>query len=278
MQVPGPLSLGPLSDYAGAMTKVLSLEDVCLSRGAVQILDHVSWEVSEGQHWVMLGPNGAGKTTIARIAAARLFPSSGQVDILGERLGQVDLSGLRPRIGVSSSALEAQVSAGERVRDLVLSAAYGTIGVWRQEYEALDTDRAEALLGALGIRALAERRWGQLSTGERKRVAIARALMPDPELLVLDEPASGLDVVGREELLAAITEILGGKGAPTIVLVTHHLEEIPRGFTHALALREGKVLFSGPLPETISSQTMSETFGLPLEVSQDRGRFSARLA
>lgn len=260
------------------MTKVLSLEDVCLSRGAVQILDHVSWEVSEGQHWVMLGPNGAGKTTIARIAAARLFPSSGQVDILGERLGQVDLSGLRPRIGVSSSALEAQVSAGERVRDLVLSAAYGTIGVWRQEYEALDTDRAEALLGALGIRALAERRWGQLSTGERKRVAIARALMPDPELLVLDEPASGLDVVGREELLAAITEILGGKGAPTIVLVTHHLEEIPRGFTHALALREGKVLFSGPLPETISSQTMSETFGLPLEVSQDRGRFSARLA
>lgn len=268
----------PGSGYAGAMTNVLSLEDVCLKRGAVQILDHVSWEVSEGQHWVMLGPNGAGKTTIARIAAARLFPSSGTVSILGEQLGQVDLGELRPRIGISSSALASHISAGERVMDLVLSASYGTIGVWRQEFESLDTDRAEALLEALGISALAERRWDQLSTGERKRVAIARALMPDPELLVLDEPASGLDVAGREELLAAVTEILGGKGAPTIVLVTHHLEEIPLGFTHALALREGKVLASGPVSEAITSQTMSETFGLPLEVSQDRGRFTARLA
>ncbi|WP_194947976.1 ABC transporter ATP-binding protein [Actinomyces trachealis] len=260
------------------MTNVLRLDEVCLHRGPIQILDHVSWEVVEGQHWVMLGPNGAGKTTISRLAAARLFPSSGTVDVLGERMGRVDLGELRPRIGMSSSALAAQVSGGAKVIDLVLSASYGTIGVWRQEFEPLDINRAEALLGALGIAHLINRRWDQLSSGERKRVEIARALMPDPELLVLDEPASGLDVAGREELLAAVTEILGGKGAPTMVLVTHHLEEIPTGFTHALALREGKVVGAGPVEETITSATMSETFGVPLEVSYDRGRFSARLA
>ncbi|SPT52470.1 Cobalt import ATP-binding protein CbiO [Actinomyces bovis] len=260
------------------MISVLKLDDVCLYRGDTQILSHVSWKVDEGEHWVVLGPNGVGKTTILRIAAARLFPSSGTVDILGERLGRVDLGELRPRIGMASSALAAQVSGGSKVVDLVLSASYGTIDVWRQEFEPLDTDRAEALLGALGISHLADRRWSQLSSGERKRVEIARALMPDPELLVLDEPASGLDVAGREELLAAITEILGGKGAPTIVLVTHHLEEIPTGFTHALALREGKAVAAGPVGEVVTSAVMSETFGVPLEVRLDRGRFSARLA
>ncbi len=257
---------------------MLRLDDVCLHRGAVQILDHVSWEVSEGQHWVMLGPNGAGKTTVARLAAGRLFPSSGTVDVLGARIGRADLSDLRPRIGLSSSALSAQVEADQKVVDLVLSASYGTIGVWHQEYEPVDTDRAQALMDALGIGALAERGWGQISSGERKRVEIARALMPDPELLVLDEPASGLDVAGREELLAAISEILGGKGAPTMVLVTHHLEEVPPGFTHALALRKGQVVSAGPVAEVLTSETMSQTFGVPLEVTRDRQRFSARLA
>ena len=258
------------------MTSVLRLTDVSLHRGDTQILSHVSWAVDEGQHWVVLGPNGAGKTTVSRIAAARLFPSSGTVEILGEKLGRVDVSELRPRIGLTSSALAQHVQDRESVLGVVLSASYGRIGVWREEYDALDVERARALLEALGADGLAGRAWGSLSSGERKRVEIARALMPDPELLVLDEPASGLDVAGREQLLAALAEIVQAPGAPAMVLVTHHLEEIPQGFTHALALRAGSVVRAAPLTQVLTSQVMSTTFGLELEVSHDRGRYTAR--
>lgn len=255
---------------------VLALHDVSLHRGSNQILSHVSWTVSEGQHWVLLGPNGAGKTTISRLAAARLFPSSGTVEVLDETMGRVDLSELHPRIGLTSSALAQNVLAGETVESVVLSASYGRLGVWREEYEGFDVERAHALLEALGAGSLIQRRWGSLSSGERKRVEIARALMPDPELLILDEPASGLDVAGRELLLAALSEIIAAPGSPTMVLVTHHLEEIPVGFTHALALRDGEVTGSGPLAEVLTDGVMSETFGLSLEVGEDRGRYHAR--
>lgn len=255
---------------------VLALNDVSLHRGSTQILSHVTWTVTEGQHWVLLGPNGAGKTTISRMASARLFPSSGTVEVLDETMGRVDLSELHPRIGLTSSALAQNVLAGETVESVVLSASYGRIGVWREEYEGLDRERAHALLEALGAGALAGRQWGSLSSGERKRVEIARALMPDPELLILDEPASGLDVAGRELLLAALSEIIAAPGAPTMVLVTHHLEEIPVGFTHALALRDGQVVGSGPLAQVLTDEVMSATFGLPLEVTEDRGRYHAR--
>ena len=225
------------------MTSVLRLDDVSLHRGTTRILTHVTWSVDEGQYWVLLGPNGAGKTTIARIAAARLFPSAGTVEVLGERLGRVDVSELHPRIGLCSSALARTVMGGESVLSVVLSA---------------------------------RRPWGSLSSGERKRVEIARALMPDPELLVLDEPAAGLDVAGRELLLAALSEIIAAPGAPSMLLVTHHLEEIPVGFTHALALREGMVTGTGPLGGVLTDEVMSDTFGLPLEVDADRGRYTAR--
>lgn len=258
------------------MTSVLRLDDVCLHRGATQILSHVSWSVDEGQHWVVLGPNGAGKTTVSRLAAARLFPSSGTVDVLGERLGRVDVSELHPRIGLCSFALAQNMPASETVLSIVLSSAYGRIGVWREEYDDFDVERSRALLGALGASALVERSWGSLSSGERKRVEIARALMPDPELLILDEPASGLDVAGRELLLAALSEIIAAPGSPSMLLVTHHLEEIPVGFTHALALRDGRIQGSGPLTEVLTAATMSATFGLPLEISLDRGRYAAR--
>ena len=258
------------------MTGVLHLDDVSLHRGTHQILSHVTWDVTEGQHWVLLGPNGAGKTTVSRIAAARLFPSSGTVDVLGDRMGRVDVSELRPRIGLTSSALAQSVLDSETVESVVVSASYGNIGVWRERYDRLDVERARALLGALGVESLADRRWGSLSSGERKRVEIARALMPDPELLILDEPASGLDVAGRELLLAALSEIISAPGSPTMVLVTHHLEEIPVGFTHALALREGTVAGAGPLAEVLTDEVMSATFGLPLEVTLDRGRYAAR--
>ena len=258
------------------MTSVLRLDDVSLHRGTTRILTHVTWSVDEGQYWVLLGPNGAGKTTIARIAAARLFPSAGTVEVLGERLGRVDISELHPRIGLCSSALARTVMGGESVLSVVLSASYGKVGVWREEYEDLDVERARALLDALGAASLARRPWGPLSSGERKRVEIARALMPDPELLVLDEPAAGLDVAGRELLLAALSEIIAAPGAPSMLLVTHHLEEIPVGFTHALALREGMVRGTGPLGGVLTDEVMSDTFGLPLEVGADRGRYTAR--
>ena len=259
-------------------TSVLRLDDVSLHRGATTILDHVSWEVEEGQLWVVLGPNGAGKTTVARIAGARLFPSSGTVDVLGDRLGRVDLAELRPRVGLSSSALAATVGGAEDVLGLVLSASYGIVGRWREEYEEADVARATDLLAALGASRLVGRPWGVLSSGERKRVEIARALMPDPELLVLDEPASGLDLAGREELLGALTEIVSDAAAPTIVLVTHHLEEIPAGFTHALALAQGRVVAAGRVDQVVADEAMSSTFGLQVEVRSDRGRFSARAA
>lgn len=255
---------------------VLALNDVSLHRGSTQILSHVTWTVSEGQHWVLLGPNGAGKTTISRMASARLFPSAGTVEVLDETMGRVDLTELHPRIGLTSSALAQNVLPRETVQSVVLSASYGRIGVWREEYEGFDVERAHALLDALGAGALAQRQWGSLSSGERKRVEIARALMPDPELLILDEPASGLDVAGRELLLAALSEIIAAPGSPTMVLVTHHLEEIPVGFTHALALRDGQVTGAGPLAEVLTDEVMSATFGLPLEVTEDRGRYHAR--
>ncbi|MDO4243047.1 MAG: ABC transporter ATP-binding protein [Actinomyces sp.] len=258
------------------MTTVLALDDVSLHRGTTQILSHVSWRVQEGEHWVILGPNGAGKTTIARIAAARLFPSSGAVELLDEHLGRVDIAELHPRIGLCSSALAGHVQGGETALAVVLSASYGRIGVWREQYDDLDVDRARAILAALGAGHLAERAWGRLSSGERKRVEIGRALMPDPELLVLDEPASGLDVAGREQLLAALADIVSSPGAPSVVLITHHLEEIPVGWTHALALRQGRVVAQGPVEQVLTDEVMTTAFDLPLEVSTDRGRYTAR--
>lgn len=258
------------------MTSVLTFDGVSLTRGATRILDQVSWSVEEGEHWVILGPNGAGKTTIARIAAARLFPSQGSVEVLSERMGRVDITELHPRIGLCSAALAARVLPDEEVLGVVLSASYGQVGRWREEYEDFDIERAQGLLGALGAGRLSQRRWGSLSSGERKRVELARALMPDPELLILDEPAAGLDVAGREQLLASLTEIIASPGAPSLLLITHHLEEIPVGFTHALALRQGRVQGAGPLPEVLTGEVMSATFGLPLEVGQDRGRYWAR--
>ncbi|CED90651.1 MULTISPECIES: ABC transporter ATP-binding protein [Actinomyces] len=258
------------------MTSVLRFDDVSLHRGTTQILSHVNWHVEEGQHWVLVGPNGAGKTTISRIASARLFPSAGAVDILGERLGRVDVSELRPRIGLASSALAGRVLGSETALSVVLSASYGSIGVWREEYDDFDVERARALLAALDAGHLAERTWANLSSGERKRIELARALMPDPELLILDEPASGLDLAGREQLLAALTEILAAPGAPSMLLVTHHLEEIPVGFTHGLALRGGRAVAAGPLDTVLTGEVVTTTFGLPLEITKDRGRYTAR--
>ncbi|MPV49855.1 MULTISPECIES: ABC transporter ATP-binding protein [unclassified Pseudactinotalea] len=258
------------------MGDVLQFDDVTVRRGAKNILDHVDWSVSAGERWVVLGPNGAGKTTLMELASTHLHPTSGAVEILEERLGRVDVFELRPRIGLASAALAGRFPGGERVIDIVLTASYGVTGRWRESYEELDLARARDLLAAFGVGALADRYYGTLSEGERKRVQLARALMTDPELLILDEPGAGLDLGGREDLVAALTELAGDPNSPVLVLITHHVEEIPPGFTHALLLREGGAVASGPLAEVLTPQNLSTTFGLELMVTRSQGRYAAR--
>lgn len=258
------------------MSDVLTVDNVSVRRGTNFLLRDFYLTVSEGQHWVVLGPNGAGKTTLLELAAGRMHPMTGKVGILEERLGRVDVFELRPRIGYASTALAGRIPNSEAALDTVLTAAYGVTGRWVEEYEKTDIDRAKDLLGAFDIMHLADRTFGTLSEGERKRVQIARALMTDPELLLLDEPASGLDFGGREELLSALTEILSSKWAPATIMVTHHVEEIPAGITHALLLGGGTTVASGPIEETLTAESLSETFGLDVKLSRDGQRFHAR--
>ncbi len=262
----------------GPSDTVLQLDDVSLRRGSTQILDGVRWTVRDGERWVVLGRNGAGKTTLMQIAAGRMHPSRGTARVLGERLGAVDVFELRQRVGMASAALADRISGDETVLDVVLTAAYGMTGRWREAYEALDHERARALLDAFGVGRFAERTWATLSEGERKRTQIARALMADPELLLLDEPAAGLDLGGREELVAALTELARDPYSPVLVLVTHHVEEIPPGFTHLLLLRDGRVNAAGPIEEVLTGAQLSDTFGLPLVVDRHGERWSARAA
>jgi len=248
---------------------------VSVVRGAKTLLSKVDWQVREGERWVILGPNGAGKTTLLQIAAARLHPTSGVAGILDESLGKVDVFELRPRIGLSSAALANQIPEYEKVLNVVVTAAYGVTGRWREGYEKDDERRAFALLNDWGMGPLLNRTFSTLSEGERKRVQIARALMTDPELLLLDEPAAGLDLGGREDLVHRLSQLAMDEDAPAIVLVTHHLEEVPPGFTHAMLMRDGEVVAAGPLDEVLTSGNLSETFGLPLDVSANAGRYTA---
>ncbi|GAB4066585.1 ABC transporter ATP-binding protein [Angustibacter speluncae] len=258
------------------MSDVLELAGVTVVRDGTALLEGIDWEVEEGDRWVVLGPNGAGKTTLLQVASGRMHPTQGVVGILGEVLGTVDVFELRPRIGLSSAALAERLPGEERVRDVVVTASYGVTGRWREQYDELDHARAVELLDALGVADLVDRRFGTLSEGERKRVQIARALMTDPELMLLDEPAAGLDLGGREDLVARLAELAHDLEAPALVLVTHHVEEIPPGFTHVLMLRDGKVVAQGPLVHTLTAENLTATFGLPLVVEQHGERWSAR--
>jgi iron complex transport system ATP-binding protein len=255
---------------------VIQMDGVGLRRGNTDLLRDVTWSVELDERWVVLGPNGAGKTTLLQLAAAQLHPTTGQVRVLGERLGKVDVFELRPRIGLASAALAQRLPPSERVLDLVVSAGYAVLGRWREEYDGSDEGRARGLLYQLGVSELADRRYGTLSEGERKRVQIARALMTDPELVLLDEPAAGLDLAGREQLVSRLADLAADPDAPAMVLVTHHVEEIPPGFTHALLLRGGELVAAGLLPDVINSDLLSVTFGTPLSVERSDGRYFAR--
>jgi iron complex transport system ATP-binding protein len=257
---------------------VVRMAGVTVRRGHTELLADLDWAVELDERWVVLGPNGAGKTTLLRIAAAELHPTSGVVDVLGERIGRTDVFELRPRIGLSSSALAARVPADEKVSDVVVSAGYAVLGRWREAYESMDTRRATELLTAMGVGHLADRTFGTLSEGERKRTLIARSLMTDPELLLLDEPAAGLDLGGREELVARLSALAMDPDAPATVLVTHHVEEIPPGFTHALLLRGGRSVAQGLLEDVLTADNLSETFGQRLVLERSGARFFARRA
>jgi iron complex transport system ATP-binding protein len=255
---------------------ILQFQQVTVRRGEKLLLERIDWTVEEDERWVILGPNGAGKTTLLQLAATTMHATSGVVGVFGERLGRVDVFELRPRIGLTSAALAQRIPSGELVIDVVVSAGYAVLGRWREAYGRLDVRRAKALLRRFGVAELAERRYGTLSEGERKRVQIARALMTDPELLLLDEPAAGMDLGGREDLLRRLAHLAADPDAPTMVLVTHHVEEIPRGMTHAMLMRDGRAVAQGLISQVLTSENLSATFGLPLAVEREGGRYTAR--
>lgn len=258
------------------MSAILELSNVSVRRGERVILGPLDWQVLEGQRWVILGPNGAGKTTLLQICSSLIHPTTGTIKILGEQLGAVDVFELRTRIGLTSSALVEQLPPDELVMDVVLTAAYAMLGRWQERYDLWDESRAMALLTALGVRELGDRLFGSLSEGEKKRVQIARALMADPELLLLDEPASSLDLGGREDLLKRIETFYRDPLAPATVIVTHHIEEIPVGTTHALLLRNGSVISQGEVRSVITDANLSIAYGLEISVQDEAGRFFAR--
>ena len=255
---------------------VVRMAGVGVRRGSTDLVAGIDWSVELDERWVILGANGAGKTTLLQLAAAQLHPSAGTVHVLGERLGGVDVFELRPRIGLTSAALAQRIPPGEVVLDLVMSAGYAVLGRWRESYAPADRARGRALLRRFGVAGLADRPFGTLSEGERKRVQIARALMTDPELMLLDEPAAGLDLAGRETLVGQLAELAADPDAPTLVLVTHHVEEIPPGFTHALLLRDGRAVVAGLLEDVLTAENLSKTFDQDLLLERSGDRFFAR--
>lgn len=258
------------------MNEVLKFDQVSISRGGKAILSDISWTVAPNERWVIVGPNGAGKTTLLRVAGTHLQPSTGTVQVLGKTLGEVNVFDLRTRIGFASSAVANRIPNSENVLDAVMTASYAITGRFKESYGEVDIRRAKRVLGEWQLSDYADRPFGTLSDGERKRTQIARAVMPDPELLLLDEPVASLDIGSRE----ATIKILGGYAshpdAPAIIMVTHHLEEIPTGFTHALILKDGKITASGPITQTLTTEKLSEAYGIPLEVVFFGGRFAVR--
>jgi iron complex transport system ATP-binding protein len=257
---------------------VLEFSNVSVVRGGTRILDQVNWAVEPEERWVILGPNGAGKTTLLQIAAAAMHPTSGVATLLGEKLGKSDVFEIKPRIGLASSAMAKRIPADEVVLDVVLTAAYAVTGRWNEVYEDVDVNRARRVLGEWKLSDFDDRRFGTLSDGEQKRVQIARAVMADPEVLLLDEPAASLDLGSREELLQLLGGFANNAKSPAMVMVTHHVEEIPTGFSHVLLLAEGAVTAAGPIADVLTSENLTTTFGLPIELTSADGRFAARAA
>jgi iron complex transport system ATP-binding protein len=280
-----PLALTAVTQVLGlaqlepsAAQIVACLDAVTVRRGGATLLGSITWTIRAGERWVVIGANGAGKSTLLQALAGVIEPDTGTVSLLGEALADADLDELLPRVGWASAALADLIPADELVLDVVLTASHASLHRGVERYDQADLDRAYDLLSQVGCRRLVDRRFASLSEGERKRVQLARSVMTDPELLLLDEPAAGLDLGGREALLRLLGRLALDRNAPVQVLVSHHVEEIPEGFTHALLIREGEVIAGGPIEATLTSALLSQTFGLPLRVLAHRGRWTARAA
>lgn len=257
------------------MSAVIELQNVSVIRSGKLILESLGFQAQSSERWVILGANGAGKTTMLRVCAAQIQPSSGSATLLGKRLGETNVFELRTRIGFASSALASQIPNSETVLNAVMTASYGVTGRWNESYDALDERRARRVLNEWELASFEDRPFGTLSDGERKRVQIARSIMTDPELLLLDEPVASLDLAARELTIGLLSGYAKSPSAPAMAMVTHHLEEIPAGFTHALLLQDGRVLARGEIGDTITSEAISEAFRFPLKVSYQNGRFGA---
>ena len=260
------------------MPSALEFTDVVVRPEGRKIIDHVDWRVDDDQRWVILGPNGAGKTTLLQLADTLMHPTAGTVTVLGETLGRTDVFEVRPRIGFASSAMAKRVPRDETVLNTVLTAAYSVLGRWNENYEDIDERRALRVLGDWRLDHLADRTFGTLSDGEQKRVQIARAVMTDPELLLLDEPTASLDLGSRAGRHALRGGYASSPPPPARGLVTHHVEEIPVGFTHVMLIRDGSVVAAGPIAETLTAETLTDTFGMPIVLSSEDGRYAARAA
>ena len=254
----------------------VELRGVTVQREGVPVLRAIDWRVGEGERWVVLGPNGSGKTTLLQVAAARMWPTAGTVDVLGSRLGRVDVRTLRPRVSLVSGAVTRQLRADLAARDVVVSGRHGALETWWNRYSDQDWADADALLALGGVAAIGGRPFGVISEGERQQVLLARALMSDPELILLDEPFAGLDLGARERLLARLTALARSRANAPIVLVTHHCEEIPPGFTHAGLVSQGALVASGPLPDVVNSENVSACFGVAVTVGYTDGRWWSR--
>lgn len=258
------------------MSHILEVKDLSMRFGGLLAVDGVQLALKPKEIFAIIGPNGAGKTSLVRMASAEEFPSSGTAFLMGERIGKTDMRDLRAAIGISSAAVQHRIPDNERVDDLVISAGYAVLGRWREEYQDMDFSRAYEILEQVGASHLAERTWGTLSEGEKKRVILARALMSNPELLILDEPSAGMDLGGREDLVGYLGGLALDPDAPAIVMITHHVEEIPFGFTHAMILDEGKVVAKGLINSVLTSANLTQAFHQPIQVDRIGDRYFAR--
>ena len=249
---------------------------VDLDRGGNPVLRAVDWKVCARERWVVLGPNGSGKTTLFELASGYLHPTRGSVEILGNRLGRTDVRRLREHIGLMSSAVAKKLFSNLPAADVVVSGAHGALEPWWHTYSEAERARARSLLDAAGFGSISDRSFGVLSDGERQQVLLARSLMSSPALLLLDEPAAGLDLGGRERLVSSLDRLAGDPEAPPVVMITHHVEEIPSGFTHVLLLKEGRVVSAGELEENLSGESLSEAFSVPLALTRSEGRWHCR--
>lgn len=254
---------------------LIDFRGVKFTREGRDLVGPIDWQVELDERWVIIGPNGAGKTTLVRMAAAEAFPSSGAAFIIGERVGRTDMRDLRAQIGISSSALGNRIPDHEKAGDLVISAGYAVLGRWMEEYDEMDREQAIEILEQVGALHLFSRTWGTLSEGERKRVLIARAMMTNPELLILDEPGAGMDLGGREDLVGYLGDLAMDADAPAIVMITHHVEEIPYGFTHAMLLDEGNVVAQGLIDDVLTSENLSAAFHQPISLDKVGERYFA---